>query len=324
MAETAPLRRSRPGKIPTSHDAIDIAMDALAADPDDSPAGALLVKQGRLIDRQLVSENLSIALKLAAGLGGGLAILSLGLAAWNASRADGLVIKSFSVPPSLEARGLTGEAVASQLMDRLSVISEAAFASEPQRRMAGDLGQNVSIEIPQTGISLSQVDQWLKAKLGHEQRVTGEVIVDEGGSVRLLTRSGSSPLATQSGAVAELPALLQRAAEALYAREQPDSYATYLTNVGRVEDSITQSRARIATGSPNDQARAYDLIGNALMAEGRTPEAYEAFSSAVAVGSRASFRAKGSLTGLELARGHPERAAAPAEREPDRDPAHRS
>jgi len=44
---------------------------------------------------------------------------------WNAAHSEGLIVESFSVPPDLTARGLNGQAVASQLLDDLSAMQSA-------------------------------------------------------------------------------------------------------------------------------------------------------------------------------------------------------
>ncbi|WP_397418738.1 hypothetical protein, partial [Phenylobacterium sp.] len=83
-------------------------------------ASLLLADQRRLIRRQIASEDLSIGLKLLTGAAGLAVAFALGLMIWSASRADGLVIEAFSVPPALAERGITGETLARQLMDDLA------------------------------------------------------------------------------------------------------------------------------------------------------------------------------------------------------------
>ena len=128
-------RRPRAEPSPTTPDPIEIAMEAEAADAQpDSPARTLLVNQNRLVRRQIASEDLSIALKLLTGVAGIAVAVALGAMIWSASRADGLVIEAFSVPPALTERGITGETVARQLMDDLVAISEDSQSFGAHRR----------------------------------------------------------------------------------------------------------------------------------------------------------------------------------------------
>src|SRR5689334_25433394 len=50
-------------------------------------------------------------------------------------RSDGLVIESFSVPPDLAERGLTGQVVAGELLDRLTELNQATISRSEERRV---------------------------------------------------------------------------------------------------------------------------------------------------------------------------------------------
>ena len=53
---------------------------------------------------------------------GAVVVVAIGTAMWNASQADGLVIDSFSVPPSLTQAGLSGEVVADDMTGKLAAV----------------------------------------------------------------------------------------------------------------------------------------------------------------------------------------------------------
>src|SRR3954462_8732346 len=57
----------------------------------------------------------TLCVGLAAATGGFLMV-------WDAVHSNGLLIEPFSVPPDMAQRGLTGQAVASQVLDRLTTI----------------------------------------------------------------------------------------------------------------------------------------------------------------------------------------------------------
>jgi len=65
------------------------------------------------------SGLLKLALELSAGLLLLALVAGLSLMVWNAVHSEGLIIESFSVPPDMAARGVTGEVVASQMLDQL-------------------------------------------------------------------------------------------------------------------------------------------------------------------------------------------------------------
>ena len=259
---------------PTTPDPIELAMEAEARDASpDSPARALLIDQRQLIGadlklrrRQIASEDLSIALKLLTGVAGIAVAVALGAMIWSASRADGLVIEAFSVPPALAERGITGETLARQLMDDLAAISDVAQSNEQQRGLSGDWGQAISIQIPQTGVSLAQMNAWLRETLGRQSHVSGEVMASPPGSLTLVARSGSHGLPPLTGQEAEMATLIQRTAEAVYAREQPRSYGLYLFRQNRLAEFGAWARSRLS--APVARERAVSYFQLALTAEG--------------------------------------------------------
>ena len=76
----------------------------------------VLARQEQLIGWEIADKRAAFGLKVLAGAAALIAASLLAGMIWSASRADGLVIKAFSVPPALAARGVTGEALAAQTM----------------------------------------------------------------------------------------------------------------------------------------------------------------------------------------------------------------
>src|SRR5689334_16425964 len=124
---TSSTKRRARRAAPTTPDPVEIAMEAEAHDLSPaSPAQRVLLKHEQLIEAdirhrrwQIASERVGFGLKLLTGAAGLAGALVLTVMAWQASRADGLVLKPFSVPPELAQRGVTGEVIAAQLLDRL-------------------------------------------------------------------------------------------------------------------------------------------------------------------------------------------------------------
>jgi tetratricopeptide (TPR) repeat protein len=227
----------------------------------ESPARRLLIKQERLIDAQLTGERLSNGLKMLGGFAGLTATVALGLMAWTASRADGLVVDAFSVPPTLAEQGVTGEAVARQLIDELVAISDIAKSRQEQRGVSGGWAGALSIQIPATGISLAQLNQWLRETLGHQSHVGGEVMVGKDGGLTLRTRSSGRGLPPQTGPATDVAALIHRTAEEVYKREQPPIYGQYLARLGRSDEAIALAREMTTWPDPRDRASGFNVLG---------------------------------------------------------------
>ena len=128
MAEDAKPRRVRREAMPGSSSAVDIAMGAAASGKAlPEIARRVLEEQADLLHAQTSELKLRhVGKSVRAVLWGVLALLALGLLALigaivvRATRSDALVVQSFRVPPAMAARGLTGEVVATQLLDELA------------------------------------------------------------------------------------------------------------------------------------------------------------------------------------------------------------
>jgi tetratricopeptide (TPR) repeat protein len=194
-----------------------------------------------------------IVLAIAAGIGA---------AVWTASRDNSLVIEAFSVPPDMANRGLTGQAVAAALQDRLSAMQDATDSARPADSYAHNWGDDIKVQIPDTGISISEFYRVLTASLGHQTHITGEVY-RSANSVAISARAGSDGAATVSGNEANFDGLLQKMAQAIYARTQPYRYAIYAGSVLRnlvVPRSIMQ-RLTVEGTTPRERAWAFLGLG---------------------------------------------------------------
>ena len=147
---------------------------------------------------------------------------------WNAAHSDSNVIESFAVPPELAERGLTGEVVAARLLDRLQVVQTPPASSvSAAQSVSTSSSDNVKVEIPETGISLGELYRFLRRWLGHETTVSGEVVRQDK-DLAVAVRVNGAHGASFQGPESDLDALLQKAAEHVFATVQPVRYGTFL------------------------------------------------------------------------------------------------
>ncbi len=183
---------------------------------------------------------------------------------WNAAHSDGLIIESFSVPPDMAARGVSGEVVAGQLQDKLNVIQATSGSASAQgRTVTGGGGDDIKVEIPETGISVGEAWRFLRRWLGHETMVGGEFYrTPDGLAVRV--RVGADG-ATITGPEADLDGLVQQAAEHVEAVMQPARYAGWLETLDppRVAEAqaILERTISDPTRSVYQRARALNNLG---------------------------------------------------------------
>jgi len=274
------------------------ALDQAKGDPAmRDQVSAFLEKQSALTDVQmhhlhevfrqirlrLWSERLRLAFQALTVLAGLAVAVTLAAIVWDAHRANGVVIEAFSAPPALAQRGLTGEAVADRLMDDLAALSETAASQDQRRNIEADWGKSLSIEIPETGLSLTELDKWLREKLGHETHISGELISEPDGSLTLVARDGAHGLPVLTGAETDVASLIQRTAEAIFGHEQPRTYYLYLMKQKRLDEALVFARtlAENLSASADERAFAYNAIGNIEARMTGDADAADAFRQAI-------------------------------------------
>jgi tetratricopeptide (TPR) repeat protein len=284
-----PEAEARDGLEPASPAAVSIALGRATRKGGsgalDAEAEAFLRKQSNLIDlqtehlheqRDLIisrlrwgrfSDRLKALLQALTVLVGVSVAGAVALMAWQAHEDHGLSIAPFSVPPELAARGLTGQVVAAKVLDRLSEMQDQTLSGRPASTYDENWGDDIKVEIPETGVSLGELNRWLREWLGHETRITGEVVRTATG-VTVTARAGGTSGRTFPGAEVDMDALIGRAAEAVYANTQPYRYAVYLGSHGHDDEALQRFAWLAHNGSPEDQAWAYGGWSSILLKRG--------------------------------------------------------
>ncbi|WP_125469906.1 hypothetical protein [Caulobacter vibrioides] len=279
-------RKSPRAPAPTTPDPIEIAMEAKASGRD--PVGSaeqLLLSQNRLIGWQIASERAGFALKVLTGLAGLIALVAVLALVWSASQYRGVTIKPFSVPPEMEARGLTGAVVAERVIDRLARLQAATGSTRAGARYSSGWGE-VEVTIPQTGVSATELWKFLRGWLGQEIEVSGD-IVKAGTEVQLSVRADRTSAPLIRGQEADLEGLLDRAAEALFAETQAYRYGVYLMFEGRRLEEAQAVFQRLALDDDRVE-RKWALVGltNVHLRQGNLDQALKSAGAAVAADSR--------------------------------------
>jgi tetratricopeptide (TPR) repeat protein len=187
--------------------------------------------------------------------------VGFGAAIWQAAHADGLVIESFNVPGSMAQSGLSGSVIAGKLLDKLTTMQNQTDSSRAPSSFANDWTNQITVQIPDTGVSLGQVVRFLDDWLGHQMHLSGDVYEDAG-AIKLTVRVDDDPGQTFSGKPSDLDAIVTRAAEAIYARAQPYRYAVFLKDNGHFAESKRALEQLKSSPSRTDAMWAY--LGDAL------------------------------------------------------------
>jgi Tfp pilus assembly protein PilF len=235
-----------------------------------------------ILKLEQASAAMKVAFELAVAIIFTLIAIGLAWAVWGAASDNGLVVESFSVPPDLAGRGLTGEVVAAKLLDKLQVLQTLTVSNRAPSSYANNWGSDIKLQIPDTGVSIGEFNRSLHAWLGHQTRITGEVWRTPTG-IAVAARAGSAASPTFTGPEGDLDKLIRQAAESIYRATQPYRYAVYLNNVGRIKESEAAYAQLIAGGAPTDRAWANIGIENIYVNRGEYAAARVALANALAI-----------------------------------------
>jgi tetratricopeptide (TPR) repeat protein len=262
---TATRRRARKTGGPTTPDPIEIAMESVASGA--SPTGVaheVLQRQSALLRWQIATQRAAFVMRLL------LAAASLTVAGvlvalvWSASLADGLIIEAFETPPDIAAQGYSSSALAAQLLDRLNRMQRETVADRSATVLREARDADVKIEIPTTGVSLGELDRWLRATLGHETAVRGELVKLETGpqapALALSVRIGGQPGVQIVSPSRDVNELLERGAEEVFKTRDLARYLAWLVQRGRFDDARAHAQALAEIGPAAQRSVALDAL----------------------------------------------------------------
>ncbi|HEY1614089.1 MAG TPA: hypothetical protein VGF97_10400 [Rhizomicrobium sp.] len=228
-----------------------------------------LLREDRLRHWSLRVRHLSDILKLTFEFGIALIIVLLvvlcAAAVWDASRSDGMVVDTISVPPQFAQAGMAGDVIADDLTNRIAAVRDFANAHSiaHSKDVKNERDEEIKVEIPDTGVSLAEVSRYLRAWLGHERHLSGNLRITGSGRIALTVALDGTNATTFEGPAANLDQLEQLAAEHVFQDVDPSNYVLFLYGKKRPSDAgaAIQHLIRIAD-SPGMLADGYALWGN--------------------------------------------------------------
>jgi hypothetical protein len=179
-----------------------------------------------------------------------------------------VVVDLFEAPASLAETGLTGRFIAAAVHDQLVALQAATRIAAQKREISNAWANEIGIEIPEVGVSFSQLERALRDRFGHDQHISGDLVkISSTGFALTVRGAGVLPKTTFSDEKGDLDALVTRAAEYVYGESQPGLYAHYLANdLARYDDTIAFAKSHLATASIDDQPLLLNYWANAVSA----------------------------------------------------------
>ena len=269
-----------------SIDGVDLALALAHGSPE---ARALIAKQSRLIDAQetlaradlrhrgwqIIGERVGSLIKGLTALVGILFLLGIASFLWSASRASGMVMDPFSVPPTLDRQGLSGAVVAQQLLDKIAALETGTQSARAASSYENSLSDSKGVVVPYAGVSLGELRREARNWLGSENHVSGDVVQLPGGRIAISFRTlGES--GRVEGDQTQFNSLMDQAAVAIFKATQPYRHAIWLSRHGGTSDQFRAIFTQLGK-SPHLRERLWAFHGMANMASSSTDEsrAYE-------------------------------------------------
>jgi tetratricopeptide (TPR) repeat protein len=277
-----------------------IAMAASGVAAED--AREYLRKRNRLLDLQIADleredavrhwslrvHHINDLLKLAFGVGAACVALTicvaLGAMVWNAHEATGLVIQPIKAPPDFAARGLDGTVLAQRLLDKLNGLVRDAdkWSFRSADSISGNWGNDSKVQIPETGVSLFELQNFLRATLGNQTSMSGELYRTSSG-IALTVRMDANAPTTFEGREQDVDKLLSRAAESLLEQTQPYRYVLLLYAQGRPVSGIVPVAQRLVDATSGvDQIWSRSALEEQLQFGGRFRESISVCAQTIA------------------------------------------
>jgi tetratricopeptide (TPR) repeat protein len=175
-----------------------------------------------------------------------------------------VVIEPFETPRVLVERGLTGTVVASGVLDQLTRLQAATRSSIQRRNLSNAWSHEVKLTVPETGLSIGEISQLLKARFGDDIHISGDMVQTEAGGLEVTVRGDGLLPHTFTGTRDQLGKLTYEAAQYVYSQSQPALWAAYLVGSERYQEAIEFCQTSIASSFPSDRPILLNYWGLAI------------------------------------------------------------
>ena len=224
---------------------------------------------------QVRAENTRrFGLRVRIGLHAVIALVAIGIAIGaaimihDAVGSRSVVIDAFDIAPNVAAQVPSGKIVAAGLLDVLTRIQAATRSGAEHRSLSSAWTNDIAIDVPETGISIGQLERTMKARFGHDQHIDGDLAQSAGDGLALTVRGTGILPKTFIGEARHLDKLLTQAGEYAYGQSQPGLFAAYLANNDRNEEAIRFSQTAYARADSSERPYVLNYWANAIAGRG--------------------------------------------------------
>ena len=194
--------------------------------------------------------------------------VGLAIVIYDAVQSRSVVIDPFDIAPNVATEVPSGKIVAAGLLDVLTQIQAANRSSAEHRALSNAWTNDIAIDVPETGISIGQLERMLKTRFGHDQHIDGDLVKTKTGGLALTVRGTGILAKTFTDEAGNLDKLLTQAGEYVYSQSQPGLWAAYLSNNDRNDEAIRFAQGAYTTVDPSERPYVLNYWANAITAKG--------------------------------------------------------
>ncbi len=217
---------------------------------------AHLAHQSHLLRGQRLGQVIRLSLQIVIALV--VIVIGLGIAVMlhDAFTSHSVVIDTFDAPPALAARGLSGTVLAGEVLTDLQGLQSirTTVLAHLRRTLSNGWSNKIKVDVPETGISLSEISRLLEARFGHDLHIGGTLVATDSGGLALTVYGDNILPKTFTGGAGALDSLTNDAAEYLFGQFQPVLWAYYLQQHDRCPEAINLAKSIYTSGSANERA----------------------------------------------------------------------
>ena len=197
-------------------------------------------------------------------------VIGLGFAVMirDAFTSRSVVVDAIEISPNIASQVPSGRIVSAGLLDVLTRIQAATRSNAEHRALSNAWTSEISIDIPETGVSIAQLERMLKNRFGHDQHIEGDLVASGKGGLALTVRGTGIMPNTFTDAGGDLGKLLTQAGEYVYSQSQPGLWTAYLSNNGRNDEAIRFAQSAYATVAASEKPFVLNYWANAITGKG--------------------------------------------------------
>ncbi len=233
--------------------------------------------QSQCIEAQLrrAGQRIRLAMQVFAALVASVVAFGFLSMLYAALTSHAVIVDAFRAPAALAGQGLTGDVVASGILDTLQKLQDETRTESKGLETHGAWSSDIKLEVPETGVSVGEIDRLLHDRFSHDLHIDGDLIKTVGG-LALTVRGDGVPASSFTGT--DIDKLTTQAAEYVYGRSQPERYAQYLETSNRDTDAIAFLPGAFARAVADiERASLAETWGNAYLDVGQPAEAATKF-----------------------------------------------